>query len=189
MEASAQTVTSTTTIIISVLSSSLLTAAFTKLAEFYFNKVNYKKDYYKIILEKRLNSYETLLNLLFESGNMTKDLDEQTYSTTFETSEKILSYFHRFWAIQNHRMWLSRTVDEQYSNLLIYLNDSINKSFIHEKSLDNTCVTFAKTINREQVRLGRSLHLSILCDMKNLYKVDEFFDDEIVLHKREQKMS
>lgn len=71
----AQSTIQISTIIIAVLSSSLLTACFTKAVEFYFNKLNYKRDYLKIILERRLNASETLLNLLFESGNQIQDFD------------------------------------------------------------------------------------------------------------------
>jgi hypothetical protein len=78
----------TSQIVLAILSSSFLSAGLTSLANYYIQKTNYKNEYYKKILDKRIFAYEEVETLLIKTRLHLLDHENQLiYSYLFDTIE------------------------------------------------------------------------------------------------------
>lgn len=121
---------------IAVVSSSLLTSALTAIITGTFvlraKRNEYANDYFKLVLERRLDAYEAIERLIVELKVAVLDVDQRPYHRLFSKDDDRIEVYRLLVAVLNKSLWLS---DELFTltrslNILVYNNTSGNVGLI-----------------------------------------------------------
>jgi len=169
---------STTETILAILSSSVLSAMLTSYFNWRIHNSNYKKDYYKKILDKRLDAYESL-------NALTKTLSSIVYfeqgfvhgivssTTSFEhfmfTFHSTLEKSHWFADRTTHK--LTEFGAFLFNEISGYIDDTLPEDDLNKIYKELAYIHFEKIS-----QFNASLKEMVNTDLKNLHKVDDFFD-------------
>ena len=154
----------------------------------WLNKQNYKQDYYKKIIDKRIESYEQVSNLkkMLESSI---EYEGKNVPCCFYSEENVEKFKEIFDIIVNNRMWLS----PEMQHCIIKL-DSIREKFL-EDLLKTLIPNDEKNINEEDAKIKTAINYTKIAvnyfrdiddcreqisnvleeDWKNLHDVKIFF--------------
>lgn len=167
----------TTQTILAILSSSVLSAILTSYFNWRIHNSNYKKDYYKKILDKRLDAYESI-NILI---NRLSDIvyTEKGVVHGMVSSQKSYDFlFTILHTTMEKSYWLSDKTGHKLTEFGIFLFNNITSYIdinLPEEQLDGEYISLALT-NFEQIsEFNQSLKSMVNFDLQNLYNVDEFF--------------
>jgi|GEM_PF-1162227 len=117
---------STTSIITLLLSSSLLTAILTSVANWYINRNNYRNDYYKKLLDKRLKAYEEVEALISKIKPLVH-LDDGSVCNIFLScgKEGFDDFLLQIGMANISSFWLSDKTSGTITELNVYLLNNI----------------------------------------------------------------
>jgi hypothetical protein len=99
-----------------ILSSSLVTALLTKLADLWIHKDKYKKEYYKLVLQRRLKAYELIDEYISNFGTMTM-VENKLCPTFMFLPDSFDILFVRMAEIKKQSLWYSSDLDKKLSTL------------------------------------------------------------------------
>ena len=110
-------------IILAVFSSSLLAAGLTAGANYYLTTVNYRNEYYKKLLERRLTAYEEVYNFLGQLKTLILGIDE-IQVTPYLLSQGV-DYLNKITidllVPMKSGVWLSSDLSMSLTDLNVYL--------------------------------------------------------------------
>jgi len=173
-----------------ILSSSLLAAILTSLTSWFLQKDNYKRDYYKKILDKRLDAYSTVENIVGQLKIIVR-LDSGHACPMFcAISKTDFDKFSISLASANYKsFWLSDKVGGKLTELNIYLlqeiDNHIDENFDEDKQLAQLGVQHRDKIQAYRNELTKLLYndFSELHDIKNFIKGNRLPDTYILQPK------
>lgn len=170
---------STTEIILAIFSSSVISAIMTSYFNWKIHNSNYKKDYYKKLLDKRIDAYENLNSVAnrlsdvvyTESGMVHGLLCGKLGFDLFKTE------LHK---TMNKSFWLDDVTQHKLTELSAFLFNEISGH------IDDNWPEEQQ--NQKYVELGiqhfekiedfkKTIKFFLNNELKNLYKIDDFFDD------------
>jgi hypothetical protein len=111
-------------LLLAILTSSLLAAIFTKLFDYWFAVINYKRDYYKKIIEERLKAYQLVNSTLNQITTTYNDLADPSkrYYGFFLNKYEFWNNWDRWFTLQPNILWYSielRNHIQEYVQLFI----------------------------------------------------------------------
>lgn len=169
-----------TQLILAILSSSVLSAALTAFINFKINESNYKKDYYKKLINKRIDAYEDFYELV----NFMSDLvyvDKGIVIHGFMVNHHLYDLFKsKLNKIMNKSLWLDDVTSHKLTELNAFLynevdghiDDSLSNDIKNKKYVDFG----VKHFNKFQDIKG-TFRFFLNNELKNLYKLEDFFED------------
>lgn len=170
---------STIEIILAIISSSVISAILTSYFNWRLHNSNYKKDYYKKLLDKRLDAYENL-NILVKKLSEVVYTDKGMVHGLF-CGKLGFGYFKtELHNTMNKNFWLDDITQHKLTELSAFLfndvsghiDDSWPEEVQNEKYIDLGIKHFEKIGEFEA-----TLKYFLNNELKNLYKIDDFFND------------
>lgn len=174
---------------IAISSSSLLSAIITGIITYFVNKKilnqTYKNEYYKSILEKRLNAYQYIETQIAVLKFTIIDIDKKPYYSIFQNDcKKYLEYQQNIHLALSHSIWLSSSMLDNVSalNQLFFtitteITDDINSN-----------IEIGKIYYYQISALRENIEKCLLNDFKNLHNLDNFLNKEIKYKKIEYQI-
>lgn len=167
----------TTEIILAIISSSVLASTLTSLFNWFIHRSNYKNEYYKKILDRRLDAYEKF-NKIVGKLSMHTQLDN-TVIPTICFSRILFSDFVVSLALTiDLSYWLSSETSTKLTELSVYLLNNISNNIKDNLSPDEAEIVYHQLGNEhiEKLRSFRKELQSLMSkDLRDLYKVKKFF--------------
>lgn len=169
-----------TNIILTILSSSLLSASLTATINWVIQKNNYKNDYYKKLLEKRLNAYDQVGFMISELKSIVR-LENGELCNLFFTMGK--EYYDKFCIlnlipISMSSFWLNEEISDQIRDINILLLHEIDNEVDKSKHIDAEILRLG-VINRDKiVELRIKIEDLMLKDFKDLHNIKSFVKSE-----------
>ena len=157
----------TSKLIITVLTSSFLGAGLTSFINFIIQRNNYRDDFYKKVLDKRLLAYENLMPLIKEL-QIFVHTDKSELCPTFMTKkDHFYTVFIQLGVGGFESIWLSPEMGMKISNLNIFLLENVLYKIPPTDALTN----YERKLERKGVELRDSLR-DIRVDLQTQFKKD-----------------
>ena len=141
---------------------------------------DYKRDYYKKVVDKRIKAYEQVEALAACFDHQTTNLyTNQKWLACCITLEAAKTTFKMIEDVEKHGLWLSEECNQCITNInktlmpLFYFDDKQEEAFKNER--------FKLSIDmyEDMVKHRENLRKIISNDMMNLHDVDNFFECNI----------
>ena len=160
--------------ILTILSSGAFSVFLSAIFTSWNNDENYKRDYYKKIVEKRFGAYETVentiryLNLTLYDKNL-----NGVYFAIFSEISVWTDFNKSLFEAQLQSRWLSSDTQKSIQNLSLTISKiGENISVINNaENLEDAASPFLTQI----IEIKKELNTSSLQDFQNLHDVDTFF--------------
>lgn len=176
---------STLQIILAVISSSVLSSILISFINWKIHNSNYKKDYYKKILDKRLDAYESLNSLIKKLSNHTI-LDNCIIHTIFLDDEFFLDFFIQLVKTIDFSFWLNHKTNSKLTELNVFIYNNIHSKISNNLSTEekNRLYNELGEKHYDEIKIFKSYLVNRMnLDLINLYNVENFFEDS----KKESK--
>lgn len=169
----------TTQIILAVFSSSVISAILSSFFNWKIHNSNYKKDYYKKLLDKRLDAYENL-------NSITNRLSDIVYTEKgvihglFCGTLGFDNFTLELKKIMDKSFWLDDITSHKltelgaflFNNVSGYIDDSLAEEILENKYIELGIQHFEKI---QEFKLELKYHMNK--ELKSLHKIDSFFND------------
>jgi len=165
-------------ILVAIFSSSVLSAALTAAVNYRLTSVNYKNEYYKKLLDRRLSAYEDIHNFLNQLKLMVHDTDESTvtpYLLTKGVDELEKTIIGILLPIKGS-IWVSRDVSDELTKLNVLLHTLLNAALTHEdpnKGLNQIGHDYIVDIRTSRKKIEQAIRN----DFKDLHNIQNFFKE------------
>jgi len=164
------------------LTSGASAAIITAIANGYFKKLDYKRDYYKKIIERRLNVYEEVENIIGEFYFVRqKDKDGNktgSYYSCMSTLKKKRRTMFKIRLCLKHKIWLSKSMREEISLL--------NSLLLKYKNADTVIYQKEIIAAHDKIHPIRNKMQEMLTqDLLELHDVEGFLKSDKKEHKKE----
>ena len=137
--------------------------------------LDFKNDYKKIIIKKRINAYshiEKLINDLYRVYHRNSNI----YHKVFEYENNMKKFSNNLINIMcEEKIWISADI---HKNMFVLNNIIVWFFKKKEKPKKEECIEYGIKMFKKVLALRIKMEKSILKDMKSLYKVDDFFNNE-----------
>lgn len=161
-----------------IISSSLLTGIFGAIANFYLQRENYKRDYYKKIIDKRLVACEVVEKLIgrltlivqFENG-------ESCHFFCSEGKELFDKFIQETSLIQSKAFWLNEDVSKKLLEFNVFLLANVGYKIDETKTAheQRTQLQILGITYRDKIRIFREeLEDLLRMDFKDIHNVKGF---------------
>lgn len=168
-----------------VLTSSLISGIVSTIFSFYFTlkikKLDYKNEYYKTLINKRLEAYQFVENQTAVLRNVALDeLDNRAYHLMFAYGEdKFIDFQSNIILANSKGLWIdeetSNTLDE-FNNLFYNINLKIH--YKTKEEIQEIGKNYYKTISNLRVKLENNLRQGFN-DLHNVEKIFKTKDNKI----------
>jgi len=170
-----------TLILTSSVIAAIVSAIISAIVSIKLKHLDYKNDYYKEIIRKRLNAYQFLeTQVAVLKSTVFDDYDNKPYHMIFSSGEKELTNFQKnlFLAI-SYSIW----IDEKTTSTM----ETLNEVFFHislkiEQSENLT--DLGKEYYKEIAGLRKTLEENVRDDLFNLHNLKKFFKSKTSGQKR-----
>jgi len=166
-------------IIVAILSISFLAALLTSVVNYRITNLNYRNEYYKKILDKRLQAYEKVYSFICNLKMMVHDTDESTLSP-FLLSNGIAEFEKQTILLLvpiRDNIWLSDELSAELTQTNLYLHSLLNEI----NDAENPEKALAKIANDklEEIRVRRNrVQLQMSKDLKDMHNIKRFLKFE-----------
>lgn len=167
----------TTEIILAIVSSSVLAAILTSLANWLIHRSNYKNDYYKKILDRRLEAYENL-NKVVGKLSIHTQLENSVIPSICFNEDFFNDYMVSLALTIDSSYWLNSETSIKMTELNVYLLNNISNKIDDTLSVKHSEVIYHQLGNqhREKIReFKKDLQRLMNKDLTRLHVVKEFF--------------
>jgi hypothetical protein len=158
-----------------VLSSSITAAFLTKGLDVYAEGISYKRDYYKKVIEERLEVYKKLNKVLYQAVGGITTGDNKTYNIIFSNSTLLYQFINDLITVANSRIWLSVETGHQVVDLIQFLAIKMVDSSISPTSSNIVFEEFGVLINNDFEKMKIKLEDRTIEDFSELHNVSAFF--------------
>ena len=138
--------------------------------------LDYKNEYYRIIINKRLIAYEFLeRQIAVLKSSIIDESDKQLYNSIFaHGTNKFYEFQQNLFAAISYSFWINDKTSELMSELNYLL---VNLGYQYD--LDNELIKAGKAKYKEIVKLRKKLEAALKKDLYDLHNVKKFME-----HKR-----
>ena len=164
---------------ITVLSSAGIASIISTIVGCVFNvlmqKRKYKDDYYKMVINRRMNTYEKVENVLNSLRTWTpKNSTQTTFCVIFENEEILVDFHKQLYDVMVDSVWLSEGINDNFEAL----NELIIKTEqgIMECGFDVN--QMGTHLNDLMVDIHNHLETHYINDMLKLYDVKDFLESK-----------
>lgn len=171
----------TSEIVTLIISSSVLSAILTGFVNFRIHNLNYKREYYKKIIERRIKAQEQILNLTNEL-RLQVQLDNGTLCNRICASGE--EHFEDFSMLGaeyvNISFWLSRELSGILQEFNVFLLNEITHELIGENDSEReSCLIKLGIDHDERIRAIKSrIEQQLMKDFKSLSDVNSFVNSK-----------
>lgn len=148
----------------------------------WLNRKNYKRDYYKKIIDKRIEAYQELnnfLNYMRIYNYVQSDGKNKIIQKAFISEDEYNTVLDKLKSIHESTIWLSKDLADMFydfSNLLIYIKDYIHnedykiKYWLSENNKDD----LLKKVEEEKEKIKNNFlnQLKSISNMRSENKID-----------------
>lgn len=161
-----------------VLTSSLFAAGLTVVGNILLQRNNYKNDYYKKLLDKRIDAYENLEHTIGQLAQLTQ-MDDGRLSPLFCSMGR--DYFDKFliqlMAGSSKAIWLDSKTSHKLTELSIFLLQHIYNRVDEQGDWDEQLANLG-ALNRDKIKSFRlELENMLYKDLQTLHDVNKFIND------------
>lgn len=172
-----------TSIITIIFSSSLLASLLTFFGNQWLQRENYKKEYYKKLLEKRLDAYESVDFLIGRLGGMLQLEDGRICPLMFGSGEAFSIFLMKILEVVSKSTWLSSATSSKVTDLNCFLISEISNQIDNSKD-ENIQLLELGAQNRNKINELRSeLKQLLYIDLKTLHDVKIFVKQKMKKEK------
>ncbi|MDB5136722.1 MAG: hypothetical protein JWP37_3325 [Mucilaginibacter sp.] len=165
-----------TTIITAIITSSVLAAALTKASDYFFNRIDYKRDYYKKIIDKRLEAYDILNKSLYVSNGNILNSDSTKYNIIYSSAKDFYLFGGSVQDAANLRIWYSMETANNLMEFINYFSLSSVNAKVSIYTSDEVFHQFGiESFNRFD-ELKNKLEASIMKDFASLENVPKYLE-------------
>jgi hypothetical protein len=108
----------TSIILTSTVIATFLSSAINAVVGHYAKQRDFKNDYYKTIIQRRIQAYEQVEALVVKLKTSILDKDDKLYHFLFSDEEgKLDTYLNSYADIHPHQLWMSETLFEKLREL------------------------------------------------------------------------
>jgi hypothetical protein len=155
-----------TTLVISVLSSSALSALIAGVFAIRSKNTDYRNEYFKLVLRRRITAYEKVEALVPGIKTAVLDVDHRPYHLAFSSNESRIEFYVRVMDVLSTALWIT---DDLFGvirrlNILVFENTSEHES----------PVEFGKAHYEEIGKLRVEIEKLVARDMKTLHRIQRF---------------
>ncbi len=171
----------TTQTITLVLTSSLLAACLTALVNWFLHKNNYRNEYYKKILDKRLNAYEQVQRLLsLLTGSVQLDNGDICVFQLALGKEHFGKFLTVIFGAIEKSFWLSEETSELLKDLNLFflhtIDNAIDENHNYDLQLQELGVEHRQKIKEMQFALQNQVYL----DLSSLHEIKKFIKPKTI---------
>jgi len=159
-------------IIALILTSSVLSSVLTVVVQYFFKFIDYRLDYKKKIIDKRINAYENIGLITWQLGFITQD-GEMAWSGIFTSEKDFDNFIVNLTLARKDQIWLSQELTNKFTELNAFLINLQNDNGRVDEKDYNKLGNENFSIIREY---RKEIELIYKKDFKNLDKVDRFLD-------------
>ena len=170
----------TTQIVLTIISSSIAASFLTSTMNWLIHQSNYKKDFYKKVIEKRMKAYEQVGIIQSDLGLLT-NLGDRICHTICYSDELFNEFTVKLVEVKNQSFWLSGEVVNKLTELNIYLHNEVDNQIDFTKSQDEitSCYREIGVKLFDEIRaFRREINKIIDSDYCQLHKVKPFLKDK-----------
>lgn len=161
-------------IIVLVLTSSLISSLLTVFFQWIFKFIDFKNDFNKKIIDKRLNAYEKIENTIWSLSLKTQD-GEKAWLTILSSSE----YYNNFTVnlVLNIKtsIWISNELNSKLTELNVFLTNLENK---YTPKSDNEFEIIGAKYMKEIVLLKDEIKDIYFKDFNKIHDVNSFLKEK-----------
>lgn len=163
-----------------LLSSSLISATISSFISIYLNNVNYKREYYKRLIQKRFEALEEVISLLNEFKILVNE-EQGLINRAFASGEGLFTQILvKIAATANISFWLNKELSEKILHFNIFLineiSSKINKNNQSERDAQLKELGYK---NHELVRQYRDeIEKILIKELNNLNKIKLFLESK-----------
>lgn len=110
-------------LVIGILSSLVLAALLTKSLDFYANRIAFKRDYYKKIIDQRIEAYDKGMQFVHD---YIAYFDFNSYRAAFTNDDQFELFKSRLQELGPYRIWHTKSVNRIISSIIKIAMDSHN---------------------------------------------------------------
>jgi hypothetical protein len=112
-----------TTIITAIISSSLIATVLSSIVNYYLKKQDFKNEYFKLLLKKRMDSYEWIENQIALLKSSVLDSDGKPYHQVFSYGyEEYLKHLQSAQIANSYNIWLNQKTNDKWIKILQIFN-------------------------------------------------------------------
>lgn len=164
--------------IITILTSSVISAIVTNLFSEWQKRNEYKRDYYKKIIDRRLKAYEVAESLASCFDERAKDEENNyVFLSCCSTTENAKATFEALKNAEKYEIWLSRECQDCIKKLNEILLPLLIFDEEYEKRLKLNRIKLSIDLCGNIEKQRDKLRNIIAKDMINLHDVDSFFNN------------
>lgn len=158
-----------------VLTSSLLSALITSTINWLLQRTNYKHDYYKKILEKRLQTYESVEKIIDRLSLFTQLEDGSVFHSIFFSAEYHLDFL-MLTSLGTNTLWLSNELGDKLTEFSIFLLQEIGNEVqgIPKEEVDEKHISIGIQIAPQVREFKNDIKLIFHQDITELHDVKAF---------------
>ena len=149
----------------------------------YFNwrihNSNYKKDYYKKLLDKRIEAYENL-NMLANSMSDLVDTENGIVHGILCSKFTYNNFKTEIYKTMSKSFWLDNVTQNKLTELSAFLFNEIDKNIDDNWSEDVQNKKYSELSVKHFEKMQdfkKTIKYFLNNELKNLYKLDDFFND------------
>ena len=175
-------------IITIIISSSVLAAILTSIFNFIIQNLNYKREYYKKIIDKRIEALEQIIDLSNQLKVMTHLENGQICNIIFTKGE---DYYNRFIILLaltvNQSFWLNDELNETLLELNIFLHEEIENKIELGNEIDRSSQLILLGIDSlNKIREFRTkIEKQLLEDFSSMQRIRTFINSKRKADKKE----
>jgi len=106
--------------------SSLITLLITKVYEFKLNNLTYKRDYYKKIIDKRIEAYDQLHQIACDGQVWLNSDWKSPYHQFFHSYKSFEEYYKRLLGVRQFMTWYSTVINNQLTAIIDSIGEKID---------------------------------------------------------------
>lgn len=162
-------------IIALILTSSVLSAFITVCFQWIFKFLDYRLDYKKKVIDKRINAYENINSITWQLGFITQD-GEKAWSAIFSSKNYFDNFVVELILLRKNQIWLSERLVDKLLELNVFLTNiqNLNNPFTDEEYIALGIQNFLR-IREFRVQIENIYRH----DFSELYKVNKFLKNEL----------
>jgi hypothetical protein len=166
-------------IITTIISSSVIATILSSIISIKLKNLEFRNEYYKIVINKRLQAYEHLESIIARLKTSVLDEDDgKAYHLIFSyTAEKYFEFIHELMITNSFDLWVNSDTKDKFGTLRNVLNQI---SFDFETSDEKELVKAGKDNYKRIFELRNELETLVLSDVLSLHKIDKIKSKKIL---------
>jgi hypothetical protein len=156
-------------------SAAILAAVLTIFGNTYLQNLNYKRDYYKKLLDKRLEAYEKIQDIVNKLGIVAPHPDG-LYSFPFASYQVYMELFDEIISSISQGQWVEEDTINIIQELNMFLINRVD-NFINENGdKDKQLIKIGIDVHSDLKKIRSRIMASVREDFKNLHNIQRYLN-------------